>query len=105
MYDPVGFLFASVNVGLSILVLGIVAYGMNYFKEGLLAKTLSRARPAAVLLLLYFLTRALITMGLLLSNTYVDDVLGTLLVLSMIYLAYGYVNDWKNFQLAPSTEK
>ena len=99
MHDPVGLFFASVNVGLSILVLGMVAYGVNYFKSGLLAKTMRRARLVATLLLLYFFTEALIAIDLLPSNSPIDDVLGTLFMLSMIYLAYNFINDWKTLRL------
>jgi len=99
MHDPVGLLFSSVNVGLSILVLGMAAYGVNYFKSGLLAKTMKRARLVAILLLLYFSTQALIAIDFLPSNTPIDDVLGTLFMLSMIYLAYNFINDWKTLQL------
>jgi hypothetical protein len=99
MHDPVGLFFSSVNVALSILVLGMVAYGVNYFKSGLLAKTMSRARLVAILLLLYFSTQALIAIDFLPSNTPVDDVLGTLFMVSMIYLTYNFINDWKALQL------
>jgi hypothetical protein len=95
MHDPVGLLFASVNFGLSILVLGMIAYGVNYFKKGLLVKTLSRARIMGALLFLYFLTQALAAIDVLPSNTPIDDVLGTLFMISMIYMAYGFINDWK----------
>ena len=105
MHDLVGLLFASVNVGLSVLVLGMVAYGVNYFKSGLLVKTLRRSGLLAVLLFLYFLTQALTAMDILPSNTPIDDVLGTLFMLSFIYLAYRFINDWKTLQLDPSTEK
>lgn len=104
MHDPVGLFFTSVNVGLSILVLGMVAYGVNYFKSGLLAKTMRRARLVAILLLLYFSTQALITIDLLPSNTPIDDVLGTLFMLSLIYLAYNFINDWKALQLNTPSE-
>ena len=96
MNDPVGLFFSSMNVGLSILVLGMVAYGVNYFKSGLLAKTMKRVRLVAALLLLYFFTQALIAIDFLPSNTLIDDVLGTLVMLSLIYLAYNFINDWKS---------
>jgi hypothetical protein len=98
MHDLVGLVFAFVNVCLSVLILGIVAYGVNYFKSGVLAKTLSRARIVGVLLFLYFLTQALIAVDVLPSITAVDDLLGTLFMLSFIYLAYGFVNDWKTLK-------
>ena len=88
--------FSSLNVGLSIVVLGLVAYGVNYFKSGLLAKTIKRARLVAVLLLLYFFTQTLIAIDFLPSNTLIDDVLATLAVLSLIYLAYNFIKDWKS---------
>ena len=34
MHDPVGLLFASVNVGLSFLILSIVFYGVRYCMGG-----------------------------------------------------------------------
>ena len=95
MHDPVGLLFASANVGLSILILGIVLYGVRYFKKGLLVKTLDRAQIAAVFLFLYFLTESMVVTDVLPANTPIDDVLGTFLMFSLIYLAYGYINDWK----------
>jgi len=95
MHDPVGLLFASVNVGLSILILGVVFYGVRYFKKGLLVKTLGRARLAGVLLFLYFLVESMTAVDILAANTPIDDVLGTLFMLSLIYMAYGYINDWK----------
>jgi hypothetical protein len=103
MHDPVGLLFASVNVGLSVLVLGMVAYGVSYFKSGLLVKTLRRARLLVALLFLYFLTIALTAIDVLPSNTPIDDVLGTLFMLSIIYLAYGFINDWKTLSLDVSS--
>jgi hypothetical protein len=99
MHDAVGLFFASLNVGLSILVLGIVAYGVNYFKKGLLVKSLSRARLVGGLLLLYFLTQALTATDMLPSNTPIDDFLGTFFMLSLIYLAYGFINDWKTMEI------
>lgn len=107
MHDFVGLLFAAVNVCLSVLILGIVAYGVNYFKGGVLVKTLRRARLAGALLFLYFLTQALVAMDILPSNTPVDDILGTFFMLSLIYLAYGFINDWMvlGFDLDLSTGK
>ncbi len=95
MHDLVGLLFASVNVCLSVLILGIVTYGVSYFKDGVLVKTLRRARLVAVLLFLLFLTEALIAVGILPSNTPINDILGTVFLVSFIYLAYGFTNDWK----------
>lgn len=105
MHDFVGLLFASVNVCLSVLILGMVAYGVNYFKSGILVKTLSRARLVGALLFLYFLTQALAAVDILPSNTPVDDILGTFFMLSLIYLAYGFINDWKVLPLDMSTGK
>ena len=87
------------NVGLSLLVLGMIAYGVKFFKNGLLVKTLNRARLLGLLLFLYFFTESLVAVDFLPSNSPIDDVLGTLLMLSMIYLAYGFINDWKTLQL------
>ena len=105
MHDAVGLLFASVNVGLSILVLGMAAYGVNYFKGGIVAKSMGRARLVAILLLLYFSTQALIAIDFLPSNTPIDDVLGTLFMISLISLAYNFTNDWKRLQLDTPKEK
>ena len=99
MHDVVGLLFASVNVGLSLIVLSMIAYGVRFFKKGLLVKTLNRARLVGLLLFLYFFIESLVAVDVLPSNTPIDDVLGTLLMLSMIYLAYGFINDWKTLQL------
>ena len=95
MHDFVGLLFASVNVALSVLVLGMVVYGVKYFKSGILVRTLSRARIVGALLFLYFLTQALVAVDIIPSSTPIDDVLGTLFMLSLIYLTYGFTNDWK----------
>lgn len=105
MHDTVGLFFSSVNVGLSILVLGMVIYGLNYFQSGLLAKTMRRARLVAILFLLYFSTQALSAVDFLPSNSAIDDVLGTLFMLSMIYLAYNFINDWKRLQLDTPRER
>jgi hypothetical protein len=99
MHDPVGLFYASVNVGLSILVLGMVIYGVNYFKTGLLAKTMRRARLVAVFLLLHFFTRALFATDLLPSNSPIDNILEILSMLSLVYLVYYFINDWKALQL------
>jgi hypothetical protein len=102
MHDPLGLLFASVNVGLTVLVLGMMAYGVNYFKRGLLVKTLKRACLLAVLMFLYFLTEAFVAVDIVPSNTPVDDILGTLFMLSMIYVAYGFINDWRSLASQPT---
>jgi len=52
-----------------------------------------------LLLFLYFLTESLVAVDILPSNTPIDDILGTLFMLSMIYLAYGFINDWKTLGL------
>jgi hypothetical protein len=33
------------------------------------------------------------------SNTPIDDFLGTFFMLSLIYLAYGFINDWKTMEI------
>ena len=94
MHDLLGLSFAVLNIGLSIVTLLFVIRGIRHFKTGLLAKSMKRALPVAILLTLFFLTEALIAIDAFPAATPIDDVLGTLFMLSFLLLAYGFVNDW-----------
>jgi amino acid transporter len=94
LHDLIGLVFASVNVVFSFLGFALVAVGIRRFKTGLLVKTLKRAIPAGLLLFLFFVAEALIAVDFLPSNTPIDDVLGTLFMVGLLYVTYGFVNDW-----------
>jgi Na+/H+ antiporter NhaB len=98
MLDSIHVSLAVVNVGLSLLTLLFAIYGIRHFKTGLLVRTLKRAIPMAILLALYFSTVALVAMNALPANTPIDDILGTLFMLSFLYLAYGFVHDWTHLE-------
>ena len=87
-----------VNVCLSILTMLLAIRGIRHFRTGLLVRTLKRAIPMAILLALYFSTVALIAINALPANTPIDDILGTLFMLSFLYLAYGFVHDWTHLE-------
>jgi hypothetical protein len=94
MHDLTGLVFASVNVVFSFLGFVLVVVGIRRFKTGLLVKTLKRAIPAGILLFLFFAAEALIAVDFLPSSTLIDDVLGTLFMVGLLYVTYGFVNDW-----------
>jgi hypothetical protein len=86
--------FSSPRSTLTIFVLSV--WGVNYFKRGTFATTLRRVWIVALLLFTYFVTEAMVAYGYLESTTPIDDVLGTLFMVALLYVAYGFVNDWKN---------
>jgi len=94
MHDLIGLTFASANVIISIVGFFLIFVGIRRFKTGLLVKTLKRAVPAGLLLFLYFVTVALVAIDVLPSATPIDDVLGTLFMLALLYVTYGFMNDW-----------
>jgi hypothetical protein len=94
MYDPLGLLFATVNVLLSGFGFLLILIGIRRFATGLLVKALKRAIPVRILLFLYFLTQIWITMSLLPPDTPIEGILGTLFMVGLLYVAYGFVNDW-----------
>lgn len=98
MLDSIHVSLALVNVGLSILTLLLAIRGIRQFQTGLLVRTLKRAIPMTILLALYFSTVALVAISVLPANTIIDDILGTLFMLSFLYLAYGFVRDWTHLE-------
>jgi uncharacterized membrane protein len=94
MHDLLGLAFASVNVLLSFLGFVLVLVGIRRFKTGLIVKTLKRSIPAGILLCLFFVTEALVAIDVLPSNTPIDEVLGTMFMVGLLYVTYGFVNDW-----------
>lgn len=100
MHDLLGLAFASVNVLLSFLGFVLVLVGIRRFKTGLIAKTLKRSIPAGILLFLFFVTEALVAIDVLPSNTPIDDILGTLFMVGLLYVTYGFVNDWTHLDSA-----
>ena len=98
MHGSLGLFFSSLNVVLAAVILGLDIWGIRRFTTRLVVKNLKRGLLVAILLFLYFLTTGLIAVDILPSNSPVDDVLGTILVLSLVYVAYGYVTDWRKLQ-------
>lgn len=98
MHETLGLIFSSLNVVLATLILGLDVWGIRRFTTRLVVKNLKRGLLVAILLFLYFLAVGLISVDILPSNSPVDDVLGTILVLSLVYVAYGYVSDWRKLQ-------
>ena len=98
MLDSFHVSLALVNVGLAILTLLLTISGIRHFQKGLLVRTLKRAIPMSILLALYFSTVVLIAISALPVNTPIDDILGTLFMLSFLYLAYGFVHDWTHLE-------
>lgn len=98
MHDAFGLFFAILNVALSLISLILVTRAVKYFKEGLLARTLRRGTIVAILLCILFILNAAIATGILPAITPLDDVVGTVFILSLLYLAQGFINDWKNLE-------
>ena len=98
MHDTLGLFFASLNVVLAILILVLDVWGIRRFTTRLVVKNLKRGLLVAILLFLYFLSVGLIAAGILPASSPVDDVLGTIFVISLVYVAYGYVGDWRKLQ-------
>jgi len=85
---------AALNVMLSGLGFLLILVGIRRFETGLLARALKRGIPVGILIFLYFLTQIWISMGLLPADTPMEGVLGTLFMIGLIYVTYGFVNDW-----------
>jgi uncharacterized membrane protein len=64
-----------------------------------MVKTLKRAWVPAIAIGLYFLVVALVAVDVLPSSTSIDDILGTILMLGLLYVARGFINDWKKFEI------
>jgi len=60
----------------------------------LLVRALKRAILVGILLFLYFLTQIWIDLGILPPDTPIEGVLGTLFMLGLLFVVYGFVNDW-----------
>lgn len=99
MHDLIGLAFAVINLGLGFLTIVLVFRAARYFGKGLLAKALKRAWVPAVALGLFFLTEALAAIEILPSSTPIDDILGTVFMLGFLYVARGFINDWKELKL------
>ena len=99
MHDILGLAFAITNALLAFVILCVVIWGIRYFKQGILVKTLRRAGLAAILLFFTFSADALVAVDVLPSNTDIDDALGVLFMLALLYLAYGFINDWRTLSV------
>ena len=98
MPDLVELSFAALNTLLSFIGLVLLLIGVKRFKGGLLERALKRAIPAGILLFLYFISQALIGLEILPVHTFVDDVLGTLFMLGLLYAVYGFIQDWTHLE-------
>jgi hypothetical protein len=98
VHDILGLILAMLNALLVLIMSCIVVWGVRYFKQGILIKTLKRTGLAAALLFLTFSADALVAADILPSNTDIDDLLGLLFMLALLYLAYGFVNDWRKLK-------
>src|SRR5271157_551140 len=97
MHDLIGLTFAIINLGLGFFTIALVFRAMQFFKTGLLMKTLKRAWVPAIAIGLYFLVVALVAVDVLPTSTSIDDILGTIFMLGLLYVARGFINDWKKF--------
>jgi hypothetical protein len=95
MHDLIGLTFAVINLGLGFFTIVLVFRAMQYFKTGLLMKTFKRVWIPAIAIGLFFLAELLVAADVLPSNTPIDDILGTIFMLGLLYLAHGFINDWK----------
>jgi hypothetical protein len=99
MHDPIGLTFALINLGLGFFTIVLVIRAVRYFKDGLMAKALKRAWVPAIAIALFFTVEALVAIDILLSNTPIDDILGTIFMLGLLYVARGFINDWKKLSI------
>lgn len=95
MHDLIGLTFAVINLGLGFFTIILVFRAMRFFKTGMLMKNLKRAWVPAIAIGLYFLVVALVAVDVLPSDTPIDDILGTIFMLGLLYVARGFINDWK----------
>ena len=82
------------NVLLSGFGFLLILVGIRRFETGLLVRALKRGIPVGIILFLYFLTQIWIAMGLLPPDTPMEGILGTLFMVGLLYVTYGFVNDW-----------
>ena len=82
------------NVLLAGLGFLLIVVGIRRFETGLLAKALKRGIPVGIIIFLYFLTQIWIALGFLPADTPIEGILGTLFMLGLLYVTYGFVNDW-----------
>lgn len=101
MHDQIGLFFAYLNVLLAIGTLILVVHGIGQFKVGLLARAEKRALPVVIFLSLFFIVEALVASDILPAITSIDDVLGTLFMICVLYMAYAFVRDWTNLEVKP----
>ena len=93
----IGLAFTVINLCLGIFTITLVIRGVRYFKNGLMANALNRAWIPAVAIALFFTVEALVATDILPSNTSIDDILGTIFMFGLLYVAHGFINDWKKF--------
>jgi hypothetical protein len=99
LHNPIGLTFAMINLGLGFLTIVLAFRAARYFKNGLLAKALNRAWIPAIAIALFFLAEALVAIDILPSNTPIDDMLGTIFMLGLLYVTSGFINDWKKLRI------
>lgn len=99
VHDPIGLAFAVINLGLGFFSIVLVFRAVRYFKDSLLAKALKRAWIPAIAIALFFLAEALAAIDVLPSSTPIDDILGTIFMLRLLYVTRGFINDWKELRI------
>jgi hypothetical protein len=99
MHDAIGLAFAMINLGLGFFSIVLVFRAVRYFKDGLLAKALKRAWIPAIAIALFFTVEALTAIDVLPSNTPIDDIIGTIFMLGLLYVTRGFINDWKELRI------
>jgi uncharacterized membrane protein YozB (DUF420 family) len=98
MVDSLELGLAMLNVVLSGVGFLLIIAGIRWFETGLFVRALKRAIPAGLLLFLLFFTKAMVAMGALPSDSLIEDILGTLFMLGLLFVTYGLVNDWKQLK-------
>jgi hypothetical protein len=73
--------------------------GYEVFQVRPTDKTLKRAGLAAILLFLTFSADSLVAADVVPSNTDIDDIRSVRFMLALLYLAYGFVNDWRTLNV------
>jgi len=103
----IGWIFAAgLNAIITAAILLWIIRGTNYFQNGLLVRTLRRLGVVTVLMLLYFLAMAFISVYQISGITAsVDYMLGTMFVAALWYTAYAFTNDWRKLEKATILEK
>jgi hypothetical protein len=95
LHDLIGLTFAVINLGLGFLTIALIVGAVRYFKTGLLVKALKRTWIPAIAIALFFLAEALEAIEVLPSSTPIDDILGTIFMVGFLYVARGFISDWK----------